>query len=247
MTANKRKAAGSAAPELPLPKSRQLEIQTAAGKSKERLMADVITSGVATNAITASRFVNVEVGEVSLTEMVASIRDLGDAINRGDLTRCEAMLGAQAVALNAMFAELARRATLQFGSYPETMERYMRLALKAQAQSRATVETLAAMKNPPVVFARQANINHGGQQQVNNGATPTTPGGVETSASIDGQNRTTSHPDIFSPALKDSKPAELVGSTATRPARADTRAPAGFATLGQSELLEGNHGQRMDT
>ena len=48
----------------------------------------------------------------------------------------------------------------------------MRLALKAQGQCRATLETLAAIKNPPVVFARQANINNGGQQQVNNGALP---------------------------------------------------------------------------
>ena len=29
------------------------------------------------------------------------------------------------------------------------------------------------MKNPPVVFARQANINNGGQQQVNNGTQAT--------------------------------------------------------------------------
>jgi len=32
-----------------------------------------------------------------------------------------------------------------------------------------TLETLATIKNPPVVFARQANVNNGGQQ-VNNGA-----------------------------------------------------------------------------
>jgi hypothetical protein len=44
----------------------------------------------------------------------------------------------------------------------------MRLALKAQSQSRATVETLAAIKNPPVVYARQANFA-AGHQQVNNG------------------------------------------------------------------------------
>jgi hypothetical protein len=43
----------------------------------------------------------------------------------------------------------------------------MRLALKAQGQCRATAETLALMKNPPV-FARQANIAQG-PQQVNNG------------------------------------------------------------------------------
>jgi hypothetical protein len=45
----------------------------------------------------------------------------------------------------------------------------MRLALKAQAQCRATIETLATMKNPPLVIAKQANIS-AGHQQVNNGA-----------------------------------------------------------------------------
>jgi hypothetical protein len=47
----------------------------------------------------------------------------------------------------------------------------MRLAFKAQSQSRATIETLAAIKNPPVVFTRQANIANGPQQvnQVNMG------------------------------------------------------------------------------
>jgi hypothetical protein len=34
----------------------------------------------------------------------------------------------------------------------------MRLALRAQGQCRATLETLAVMKSPPTVFARQANI-----------------------------------------------------------------------------------------
>ena len=48
------------------------------------------------------------------------------------------------------------------------------LALKAQNQCRMTLETLATIKNPPVVFARQANINNGGHQQVNNGIGPTT-------------------------------------------------------------------------
>ena len=47
----------------------------------------------------------------------------------------------------------------------------MRIALKAQSQCRATVETLATIKNPPVVFARQANIAQG-PQQVNNGMMP---------------------------------------------------------------------------
>ena len=44
---------------------------------------------------------------------------------------------------------------------------YLRVALKAQAQCRATLETLAEMKQPPTLLARQANIAHG-PQQVNN-------------------------------------------------------------------------------
>jgi hypothetical protein len=44
----------------------------------------------------------------------------------------------------------------------------MRLAFKAQSQCRATLETLATIKNPPVLFAKQANIA-AGHQQVNNG------------------------------------------------------------------------------
>jgi hypothetical protein len=40
-------------------------------------------------------------------------------------------------------------------------EAHARLALKAQSQCRATIETLAAIKNPPVVVARQANIAQG--------------------------------------------------------------------------------------
>jgi len=67
---------------------------------------------------------------------------------------------------------MARRAALNMVEHLGATDSYMRIALKAQSPSRATVETLAAIKNPPVVFARQANINNGGQQQVNNGTAP---------------------------------------------------------------------------
>ena len=50
-----------------------------------------------------------------------------------------------------------------------TCERYLRLALKAQPQYRATLETLANIKNPQTVLTQQANIAHG-PQQVNNSA-----------------------------------------------------------------------------
>ena len=160
------------APE-PTPKSRRLEIMARPGVTVDRLAADLVADGEATNALTALRFVEADHGEVSLTDMVKALHAHGEAINRGDLSAAERMLNSQAVALNVIFGELARRAALNMGTHLGATESYMRLALKAQSQSRATVETLAAIKNPPVVFARQANINNGGQQQVNNGPAPT--------------------------------------------------------------------------
>ena len=63
----------------------------------------------------------------------------------------------------------SRRALKQ--EYQKNLESFLRMSLKAQNQCRMTLETLATIKNPPVVFARQANVAQQ-QQQVNNGAGP---------------------------------------------------------------------------
>jgi hypothetical protein len=78
-------------------------------------------------------------------------------------------LAIQAHTLDTIFNELARRSQANMGGgYLDAADRYMRLALKAQSQCRATIETLAEMKNPkPVAFVQQANIASG-PQQVNN-------------------------------------------------------------------------------
>lgn len=102
-----------------------------------------------------------------VNELVSELARQIDVVNVGDLARAEGILIAQAHALDNIFANLARRATNQ--EYLKQWEAYMRMAMKAQNQCRMTLETLATIKNPPVVFAKQANINNGGQQQVNNG------------------------------------------------------------------------------
>lgn len=90
-----------------------------------------------------------------------------EAVNRGDMRRTEAILITQAHTLNELFNSLARSACEQDNLKPR--ETYLRLALKAQSQCRTTLEALSAIKNPPVVFAKQANVVQGGNQQVNNG------------------------------------------------------------------------------
>lgn len=105
-------------------------------------------------------------GEQDISVLVEELQSKFKRIKTGDLSHCENMLVGQAQALQSIFVNLSRRAINQ--EYLKNMEVFLRLALKAQNQSRMTLETLATIKNPPVVFAKQANIAHG-HQQVNNG------------------------------------------------------------------------------
>lgn len=108
------------------------------------------------------------------TELAAQVK----AVNQGDMQRTEAILISQAQALDAIFVNLMRRSMNQQSMLQ--WEAYMRMGMKAQSQCRATLQALAEMKNPrPVAFVKQANINNGGHQQINNGVPV---GGVEHSA-----------------------------------------------------------------
>jgi hypothetical protein len=109
-------------------------------------------------------------GEVDLGELLKDLRERVEKVQGGDMRPVEAMLYGQAVTLETIFTSLARRATSQ--EYLKQFQAYLGLALKAQAQCRATLEALAEIKNPrPVAFVKQANIS-GGHQQVNNGVQP---------------------------------------------------------------------------
>ena len=110
---------------------------------------------------------------LDLVELMAELDSQVGATSSGDLSRPEAMLTAQAHTLNAIFNRMAMAARSNFDKPLETADVCMKLALRAQSQCRATLETLASIKNPPVVYAKQANIAHG-PQQVNNGAVATT-------------------------------------------------------------------------
>jgi hypothetical protein len=90
-----------------------------------------------------------------------------DEVAKGNMARPEAMLLCQAHTLDFLFSELAQQAHNN-QSYIATYEPIMRMALKVQNQCRMTLETLSNIKNPPVIFAKQANFS-GGHQQINNG------------------------------------------------------------------------------
>ena len=104
---------------------------------------------------------------LDLQEMVLELNRQVEAAKNGDHAQMEAMLLSQTTTLNAIFAEMARRAAMNMNTNIPATEAYMRMGLRAQNQARATLETLSSIRNPSVVIAKQANIS-AGHQQVNN-------------------------------------------------------------------------------
>lgn len=146
---------------VPAPaKTKVISSETPDGRAKLAIMPGV------NSAIVIDAFCKT-LGAQSVQDLMQPLQENIKAIEGGDLASADAMLICQANALQTIFTELSRRAAANMGEYMGAMETYLRLALKAQAQCTRTLEVLAAIKNPPVVFAKQANIAHG-HQQVNN-------------------------------------------------------------------------------
>lgn len=116
--------------------------------------------------------------EIDTPTMLETLRDQAAAVQRGDMSHAEGMLINQASSLQALFVRLSERAMEQ--THMPNLEGFMRMALRAQSQCRATLETLATIKNPPIVYAKQANVTTG-PQQINNGtAAPSRTQEIET-------------------------------------------------------------------
>lgn len=149
--------------------SQTLKIKQEKGKSDERFMAEVAMKPSPSHVITANIFAEGTLGKVDLTESLLVMEEEIKKVQSGDLSGLEATLTAQAITLDKIFIEMARRAASNMGQYRDTMAVYMKLALKAQSQCRTTLQTLAEIKNPqPFNIVKQANIANG-PQQINNG------------------------------------------------------------------------------
>ncbi len=105
--------------------------------------------------------------QIDTPALLEQLRQQSAVIHSGDMKQTEAMLINQATALQSLFSRLTERG--MGCDHLAQFEANLRMALRAQSQCRATLETLATIKNPPIVYARQANIANG-PQQVNNGA-----------------------------------------------------------------------------
>lgn len=196
---------------------------TAAGKPDEDqavAIARTVLRPTVQAAVTLKEY-GKSYGDLDLGGLIDTLTEQTRASSDGDLKRAEAMLITQAHTLDAIFNNLARRAIN--AEYMDNLDRYLKLALRAQSQCRATWEALATIKNPPVAsYVRQANIAHG-SQQVNNA--PNAPVGAP---------RAGENPNLQNKLLEEKDGERLDPRTTSAPGRADPE----MATLGEVDGAE---------
>lgn len=145
-----------------------IKVYCGEGEDPQLASARLLIGPHITNGHITALFGQKQFGELlPLPAVVTALTEITKRVNANNMHDVEATLMSQATTLNIIFGELSRRAAANMGEYLETSERYMRMALKAQNQCRMTLETLSNIKNPPVIYTKQANITNG-PQQVNN-------------------------------------------------------------------------------
>ncbi len=163
MAARKKQAATDPAAPTPLVVEAQPN-ETARQAVARKFTGPFTRHGLITSEA-CSRLVNSFDGNMKpgLVDFAYAIKERADKAATGDLATSSAVLMAQALSLDGIFTEYARIALVNVTSHMDASERYMRLALKAQANSRATIEALAKLHQPREQTVRHVHVNEGGQ------------------------------------------------------------------------------------
>ncbi|WP_246553381.1 hypothetical protein [Sphingopyxis soli] len=144
-----------------------LTVEQAPTETGARAMARKLLQPQLRNAATASTFAMKVLGDdvekPGIMDFLDHVQKATAKAEGGDLAIASAMLASQAVTLDTMFTELARRAAINMGEYINAAERYGRLALKAQSNCRATLEALAKLHQPREQTVRHVHVNEGAQ------------------------------------------------------------------------------------
>ena len=136
----------------PVPDSKETpKVLERSGKTQRRIQTELSLSPIVGSAAVAGAFAIPDFGASGLITARDVLREAADKVKAGDLSDMESLLVAQTIALNAVFSDMAWRAAENIGKYLLATETYLRLAFKAQAQCRATIEALAEIKNPRLV------------------------------------------------------------------------------------------------
>ena len=148
------------------PRAKKTALAKQDKQSKSEHYAKVSLSPATMSAVLADSFTTSIFPDLAISDVASVLREKITIIQNGDMQPIEAMLIGQAQALQTMFVSLGRQAASKT-SLPQCTA-FMNLALKAQSQSRATIQALVELKYPKqATFVKQANIA-GGHQQINN-------------------------------------------------------------------------------
>lgn len=147
-----------------------LTVERSEFETGAQAMARLVLEPHLRHAVSSSSFAGSVLGRdiehPGLADYVDHLQALTSKADEGDVSLASQLLAAQAVTLDSMFTELARRSALNMGEYPQAAERYGRLALKAQANSRATLEALIRLHQPREQIVKHVHVNDGGQAVV---------------------------------------------------------------------------------
>jgi hypothetical protein len=157
-------------PKPPATEPKPVTVDAEKDETEQQTMSRVLVGPYWRHGFVAKAIVDKSAGKIpgnpQFDDYGKAIKAKAEQAAKGDLVLVSDMLVAQAHSLDALFTELARRATLNMGEYVGATESYGRLALKAQANCRATLEALMKLHQPREQIVKHVHVNEGGQAVV---------------------------------------------------------------------------------
>lgn len=147
-----------------------LVVEQEASETGAQAMARKLLQPSVKNAAASASFLEKMLGKdenmPGLHDYATHIHKAAHGAPEDQIAMASQMLAAQAITLDAMFAELARRCATNMSDYINASERYGRLAMKAQTACRSTLEVLVKLHQPREQTVRHVHVNEGGQAVV---------------------------------------------------------------------------------
>ncbi len=210
----KTKSAGRTKATASAPPNNAMKVHAKESDNVATATAAAILAPEFRHAVTASQIHKAQFGSMEGSPGFGDYADVLDKVSerarKGDLAMASELLAAQALTLDNIFTEMARRMAINMGEYLGATETYGRIALKAQAGSRATLAELAKLHQPREQTVRHVHVNEGGQAVIadefhnhtgvqENGHTDTQPHATGTRAV--GTSTSLPSPDPIGPAV----------------------------------------------
>lgn len=144
-----------------------LNVTTKDSEAEHKATARALVAPDFRHGQTVAQLLKANLGDANFAPGMGDYADaITEQVNlaaKGDLRFASRMLAAQALTLDSIFAEMTRRMALHMGDYLGATETYARIALKAQAGSRAALAELAKLHQPREQTVRHVHVNEGGQ------------------------------------------------------------------------------------